>query len=345
MNLAIQVFAYFLCISFLAFVDNGEKYKSRSLVFTLLTALLIFITGFRDGNLVGDYGTYKEFYEHGSVFIDPSFLFLRYLFNVLLKTKIEWLMLFYALLAISIKANAIKELTKYWYLSLMVFACDLLLLHEFTQIRAAVAVSFMLLSIKYILSRERIKFALCCISAILFHFSAIIIVPLWFLKSKKINIKLCFLLIFFSYILAILKFSPLQLFYYIPIPYINEKIIYYLQQANDRDKSANIFSLYFLIKLFLLSILLIKHKILIQDNKYAYIFLKIQFLSSISFLFLSQNVAAAARISEFYSSVEILLFPLISVVIKGKMVARLGLFAICVFMLCLGIFRYKLIYL
>jgi len=342
MYLVIQVIAYFLCISFLALVDIGEKYKYRSIIFSILVVFLIFITGFRDGNIVRDYGTYKGIYEHGNNYLEPSFLIFRYIFKYILNLKIEWLMLFYALLAISIKVIAIKELTRYWYLSLMVFVCDLLLLHEFTQIRVAVAVSFLLLSIKYIYSREKMKFALCCIFAIFFHISALIIVPLWFFNTKKINLKLCFFIIFLGYIIAIIKFNPLKLLYYIPVPYIKNRVYYYLTQI-DNKITTNIFSLFFIMKIFLFSILLLKHKIIIQYNKYSYIFLKIQLFSIISLLIFSQNIAASSRISDLYSGVEILLFPLLPVVIKEKETARMILFFICVLIICIRIFKQNLI--
>jgi hypothetical protein len=217
-------------VSCFALVDDGNTQRSRFLViiFNFLIFVLFFITGFRNKNYVTDYESYILLYNSKIHLIEPSFLLLKYIFKTILDAPIKWFMLCYAILAISIKAKVFKDLTEYQYLSLLVFIGDLYLQQDFTQIRAAVSISIMLLCIKYIYSREGKKFLVCSLLAIFFHVSAIIILPLWFLNAKKINIPLFFVLIIASYILAICKFNPVGLLTYIPIPYIKQKVDFYL---------------------------------------------------------------------------------------------------------------------
>ena len=343
MQSVIQVLGLFALISLFAIFDTGKRSKLLLFIFTMIVILLIFFTGFRDEYVDNDYWAYKRMYEKDFVLIEPSFSLIKYIFKTLLNAKIQWLMLFYALLAMSIKLIAIKEMSNYLFLSLMVFVGDMFLLHEFTQIRAAVAISFMLFSLKYVYSREKVKFALCYVFAVFFHVSALMMIVIWFFDSKKINIWLCFTLIIICLIFAVVKINTALLFTYFPIPYVQKKVLGYVIRNQGGAVSANIFGVYSLTKLFLICILLIKHNIIIKYNKYAYILIKIQLLSSLSLLLFSQNMAAALRISEFFSIAGIILFPLFSVVFKNKLFARFVLFIICTGMILLRIFRYKLI--
>jgi hypothetical protein len=343
MHLVIQVLCLFSLISLFAIFDTGKKSELKLFILIIIVILLVFITGFREEEYVTDYSNYKIMYEKDFSLVEPSFLFIKYIFKTLLNAQIQWFMLFYALLAISIKMIALKEMTNYLFLSLMVFAGDLFLQQDFTQIRAAVAISFMLLSLKYVYSRERIKFFLCYIFAVFFHFSALIMIVVWFFDRNKINVMLCFTLIIICFLLAIIKFNPMIIFTYIPISYVQRKVISYVLLNQGKDVSANIFGVYSIIKLFLLCILLTKHNIIIKYNKYSYILLKIQLLSSLSLLIFSQNIAAALRISEFFSIAEVVLFPLLPLVFKTKIIARITLFVIFSCMIALRIFRHKLI--
>jgi len=343
MYLIIILLSLFSIISLFAIFDTGRYSELLLFILIILIIILIVVTGFRDEKHVTDYKVYKVMYERDNILVEPSFLIIKYIFKTLLNAQIQWFMLFYALLAISIKMIALKEITKYLFLSLMVFLGDLFLQQDFTQIRAAVALSFMLLSLKYVYSREKAKFALCYILAIFFHISALMMIVIWFFDSKKINIKLCFILIIICFIFAIMKFNPTLLFTYIPLPYIQTKVFSYVIRNQGRDVSANIFGIYSLTKLFLICIILIKHKIIIKYNKYTYILIKMQLLSSLSLLIFSQNMAAALRISEFFSIAGIILFPFFSVIFKNKLLARFVLFIICTGMILLRIFRYKLI--
>jgi hypothetical protein len=345
MFLVIQILSYFGLISFFALGDDGNTQRSKFLViiFNFLIFILFFITGFRNRNYVTDYESYILLYNSKNILIEPSFVLLKYIFKTILDAPIKWFMLCYAILAISIKAKVFKELTEYQYLSLLVFIGDLYLQQDFTQIRAAVSISLMLLCIKYIYSREGKKFLVCSLFAVFFHVSALIILPLWFLNAKKINITLCFVLIIASYILAICRFNPVGLLTYIPIPYIKPKVDFYLMGHEKNDYTANIFGLYFLMKIFLFSILLIKSKILIYKNKYAFLFLKVELASILSLLIFSQNLAAALRISEFYGSISMLLFPLFLLIFENEFIARVILVIICSIWIFLRIFRYNLI--
>ena len=95
-----------------------------------------------------------------------------------------YLFLLFAILGVSFKLIAIKQLTELWFLSLILYLSNFFILHEMTQIRAGVASAFLLLCVKPIYDRDLKRFLLFAVLGFLFHYSAIVILPLWFLGIK-----------------------------------------------------------------------------------------------------------------------------------------------------------------
>ena len=213
-------------------------------------------------------------------------------------------------------------------------------MQECTQIRAAVAISFFLLSIKYIYSRDFIKFLLCSLCAIFFHVSAIMILPLYFLNPRKLHKKFWYILLVLGFILCLLKFNPFNLINNLLGGYIGNKLLSY----SNMGGRANVFGIYSLSKLAILLLLFSKNKILRKNNKYSIIMLKIMALSEFFLCFFSCSTGMALRVSDFLTSVDVLLFPLIIPCIKEKKVAKVLCILLCLFWLTMRIFRNRLIF-
>ena len=148
------------------------------------------------------------------------------------------------------------------------------------------------------------------------------------------------MVIVLGYLLVPLHFNPMLLASHLIGGKIGQKIILYTTNVQTK---ANVLSIYSFSKLFILLILYWKIEIVSKVNKYAILLIKIQSLSIISLCFFSQNLAAAMRISEYFSVADILLFPLVVTVFKEKRVAKILLGCLCLIWLSLRIFRYKLI--
>lgn len=305
--------------------------------------ILILIVGFRDKNLVKDYGNYEWFFDTEMHVVEPTFLWITLFVKNVLHGSIKTLMFIYAFLSIYIKWKAIEEYSSYPALSFTVFISDLMLLHECTQIRAGVAVSLFLLSMKSLYNRDLKKYCLWTVIASLFHISSLLMLPIYFINKNKINRKLWIGMLFCGYFLVVFHFNPMLIAAKFIKGYIGNKLIEYTSENNSGNFTANVFSLYTLSKLFILLILIWKVDLVLKSNKYAVIFIKIQCISIFSLCFFSQNLAAALRISEFYTVIDILLFPLIVSTIKEKVAARVLLICLCIGWLSLRIFRYNLI--
>lgn len=345
MTMVFEVYVIFFLFSLKALFEkkNISITKFETVKYIPFLLALILIAGLRDKNLVKDYDNYECFFNENLKVVEPTFLWITYFVKNVIHGSIKSLMIIYAFLSIFIKWIAIEEYSSYPALSFIVFIGDLFLLHECTQIRAGVAVSILLLSLKSIYNKNFKKYCFFVLVASLFHISSLLMIPLYFLNPKKINRIgwLCF--ICFGYILVIFHFDLMSLLAKFIGGYIGKKLVEYTSGAGKESVSANVFSIYTLSKLLILLVLYWKIDIVKKVNKYAVLLVKIQSISIFFLCFFAQNLAASLRISEFYTVVDILLFPLVVSTIKEKTIARILLICLCVGMLTLRIFRYNLI--
>lgn len=317
----ITILCIFITIALCCLVGLSTKSKtSLALLGTVCLSLVAFV-GLRDGTRVFDYENYTFLFETDSEYIEPTFIFLKYVTKILLHGDIVVLMCLYAILAIPLKFKVIYYNSEFAFISLLIWIGNLFLLQDFTQIRVAVAVSIFLLSLKSLYSHNR-KYWLYVIVACSFHISSLLMVPLWFMSFYKIRKQVWITLLIVSYIMALCKIDFVDLIGLIPIEHIQSKFDVYKSLQENGDYSANIFSLLHLSKIMLWGLLLWKSDLILVKNRYIYLQLKIMALSLVSLTFFSLNLAAALRVMEYYGIVEILLFPMLLYVIRPVIIPK-----------------------
>jgi len=298
---------------------RSNNYLNRKLLSNFLfwtTALiLILIAGLRPIGLDRDSISYATFLQTTTEinFLDkePFFWIIKWFNDTFLFGNIHTFFLIFAALSISIKFLAIKRLSKLPWLSLIVYLSLYFILHEMTQIRVGVATGFFLLSIPDIYNRNFGKFIIKASFASLFHYSAIIMIPLYFLNPKKVNI-IYLLLPIVGLILACVNLSKIileNINNYLP-KFLAYKISLYLFLLELREHSEiNIINFYYLSLLLFLYFgffLYFKNKII---HNYDTLYIKILSIMLFSFYFFSDVPLFAFRISEFLGTVVILLLP------------------------------------
>jgi hypothetical protein len=180
--------------------------------------------------------------------------------------------------------------------------------------------------------------------AFLFHYSAILAVPLYFLNGNKINIVFFSLLIPAAYLLYFLNFHLSFLIDLIPIPEV--KIKYhqykYLSSLHNAHK-GNLFSYLQMSRCLLVYLFLWKWESIHEKNKYFILLLKI-YIIAISILVLFFDIPAlGARASEMLMPVEMLLIPSIMYIVQPKIMAKLSIIGIGLIFLSLNLFYSKLL--
>lgn len=299
---------------------------------------LIIISIFLDKSLLPDYKQYVDNFQiiDFAFGLEPTFVLISYIVSLFFNNDVFWGFAIYLVLGISIKLIAIKQLTNLLLLSLALYISSYWFYHELIQIRVGVSGSLFLLSIKPLYERKLGWFLLFSCIAILFHFSAVMILPLWFIRDRFNGMIIYASLIPLSMLMYVFNVDLLSVLRMFPIPIISDKIEGYLLIAQVGDVSRGIitaseynpFISWYMFKAAVGVFLWFNVKRMRQFNCYAIILLKI-YTIGISLLWLFPSVPViATRSSEFLSLVQIILIPLLILIVKQK---RLGIAMLYIF--------------
>jgi hypothetical protein len=338
---------YFLIFLLIALFSLAKESRLKKILFICTGVLLFLIAAFR-GNIDHDYNGYVILYNKAilltSLRIEPTFLLISFLIKHLFN-NVLFLFIIYALLGVYLKFYAIKNLTEFWFLAVLIYFSNFYILHEMTQIRVGIASAFILLSIRPLLDRNFKSFLFLVTLAILFHYSAILALPLYFLKGSKINVLFFALIIPVVYLLYFLHMHITFLIDLIPIPEVSIKFhqYKYLSTLNNAH-AGNVFNYLQLSRCCLAFLFLWKWELLQQNNKYSILLLKIYIIAISILVLLSDIPAIGARASELIMPVEILLIPSLMYIIKQKQLATIFVIAIGLLFLSLNVFYSSLLH-
>lgn len=323
---------------------NDEHYhhlKSyRNLfIFLLIGVVLICIAGLKKPGLDADSLTYVS--EILATLDDISFLSKEPMFwgVVLFNQKFfdgDYTSFFFifALLGVGIKLYAIKVISPNEFVySAFVYVTIYYIVHELTQIRVGVASGLFLLSLKYVVNRNHKGFLILNLLGFLFHYSAIVAFPIYFLSAKKINIKLYLILPIIAIFIALFNtifdgyyFNLIKLALVVLPPELGFKISLYIDlMSNGVQSEIRIFNpLYISVILMYYFSLFYIHKVL-SFSKYGILATKLVGLMISSFYALSFIPVAAYRVSEFYGISLIIFIPCLVMMFKQRFFVRLVL--------------------
>mgnify|MGYP002765376804 FL=1 len=199
------------------------------MLFLCMVAISLFF-GLRMLGQDSDFISYETFYDSINdqfAFSDTRFEFgfvlISYFFKQVLNTDIHVLLVFIAFVSLTIKQYLFSK-SNNRFLIAIIYLMGIGLLHEMTQIRVAIAISFVLLSL-YFKSNERTKLSfLFFILSILFHYSMAffimgLIIPNSWLANNKLKIPVIFLyaviaavILYFIQGILISNFSMIRLY-------------------------------------------------------------------------------------------------------------------------------------
>jgi hypothetical protein len=329
-------FLTFLVIAFFCFQDIREK----DLIFLLLGFTLVIVAVFFGQNSK-DHSTYITVYEEiiANKVKSPLSLVLisKFVYNFFKDPF--FLFLIYASLGVSLKVLAIKSLTDLWFFSLLIYFSYYFFLHDVTQLKAGVASAFFLLSIPAIYEKSLFRFLIFSVIAAFFHFSALILLPFFFIKKDKIQSWYFFLIpVGFIFYFFHINFTSL-----ISLLDIEIILLKYEQYSSlGKMHKINIFNALMIARYIFCAILLWKWKYLTMINKYAPILIKIYIISCFIFIIFSDMPVVSFRLSELVAIVEIILVPFIIYLFNIRVLGKVVVGIIAVFFLFLALFYLKL---
>lgn len=223
--------------SLLDYIEIPKKLR-KTLIY-LLNGILIFMSGFR-------YETGHDYYNYINIFDNLSGFkdyFASYqsspvevgyaLLNITIKKLgggSEVLYFIIAFLTIVVFSYAINKQTKHYFTALLMFYFLLYYENTMGHIRAGMAMAIILCSLKYIEKQDFIKFLALIIIAASFHSTALVVLPVYFIKkyepSKKtitVTILAAFLIGRIDIVAILVKYIQLINFNF----YLTNKILNY----------------------------------------------------------------------------------------------------------------------
>lgn len=331
-----SIITLFFCVATLALLDIKDR-KKLQIIYWIFFIPLFILAGWREIGIDQDSEGYEFYYNSDDIALlaEPTFVwissFVHYAFH-----DIRYLFVIYAFLGVFLKYLAINSLTPLLLLSLAIYIGKVYGLYDLNAIRASVSASLLLFCIQPLSKREPLKFFPLVVLAILFHYSAFLFLPLWFLSNEELTFKSKFIMGSIIPIAYLFCFLNLNLVELIPIPLIQRKLdAYALAETMGKEDSSgvNIFNLVQLGRCTLFYYLLYFYDTLKLKVQSLSIMMKILLISIILLPLFSFTSILSLRSASLFAVVDIILFPLIYYTIKPRVVGKVIVVLIATFFL------------
>lgn len=321
--------AMLLIASISALVTERLSPQKSKILYFIFIVFLSVIAGFRNGEYMPDYDTYKGFYSAiisgtFSYFIEISFVYIAKLSNLISNDNSVGLFLIYAVVGVSLKLYAIKRLSNLVFYSVAIYISNYFILQEMIQIRAGIATGFILLSLLPLYERDIRRFLALILAATLFHYSSVVFVMLWFFKPDRYNRWFYICLILLGYLIHFSQVDVMQVVAsFIPFSDIVIKLSTYTDKTRAESLALNVFGLFVFSKILIFFYFSFFAKKIEQHNQYIFLLLKCYAVGIFAYIALSAYPEIAVRICYTFLASEIIIIPTLVYTIKGHILPRL----------------------
>lgn len=210
--------------------------KQVDIVSCYIFGIVLFVLAAFRNNVGYDYQNYKLWYDFARRF-QGNFM------NVASSISVEWGFLFlmmimpsYRMLVFSIAAAAVALKTIYInkeadarMVCMIIYFMGIFLFCDMGVIRQGLSISVLLYSIKYAINKDIVKFGLLILLASLFHVTALLFIPMYFIADHKYTKKQYYIVAGVSMALFIRIRSDIviKVAKSIPVELLRTKVVYY----------------------------------------------------------------------------------------------------------------------
>lgn len=182
-------FCIFAVISYLYWLQpvNFKNTLSEKRIYWVIFIILFLFVGLRPVAIDQDSEGYKGYYDSiGTIWLlaEPTFGIISNVVRILFN-DFRGVLIIYAFLGVFLKFKVIPRLTSLVWPTILIYFSTYFLLHDFTQIRAAIASGIFLLAIPLLKNKQRVRYLLVIVVAALFHYSALILLLLVFVTKDR----------------------------------------------------------------------------------------------------------------------------------------------------------------
>ena len=294
-----------------------------------LCIILILFSAFRTIGVDPDSEAYEEIFMSGEnnpkLLIESSVLFIS---DILKRftDDVHFLFLVYAILGITIKFYALRQLSPWYFLPLAIYFGNYYILHDYIQIRAGVASAMLLLAIKPLSEGNKKKAIVYFLIANVFHYSSLVFYPILFF-SNSLSRTWKYVLIAIMPVGAILFILRLDFLSTFPMPYIQEKLdMYKTLTENGTLEEFTLKNVPLWIQYAIILYSLYFYDTILEKCPALPLLLKITAYSMFFFFAFSSVSVVAGRFQELIGIVELALFPCVCYTIHPQ---TYGKIAVC----------------
>lgn len=295
---------------------GGPKLKKE---FVFFSGILIFLAGFRffQG---ADYPPYLLLFKDNAIltpwnevseqYVEPSYIVICKIIGMLGLT-FPFVLIFYAVSSITLKSKTFFKFSPYPMLSLMYYFIPLYFIEDAGQIRQGLSIAITLFAFRYIVSRNLLKFLICVYVAYLFHKTAIIFVPAYWIANYKWSTLQCGLLVLAGLFLWPLK--PHEFLGALSSSFSSDRVSDSFSGYSDLGEQG--FGVTDIVKLVLCIVILygdskaLNNSIKEKDRTYQMV-RNLSFMYVFFFFAFKSNMILSIRLPNSYQAYWILLWPL-----------------------------------
>lgn len=338
------IFLFVIIISLVFLEEYFGDYKQY--VYWGVCVILILFSAFRPIGLDPDARNYELMFlnndENPTFIIEPSYMFLVKIFRIF-TDNVHFLFLFYAIIGIGIKFYAMRKLSTLYFLPLVIYFGNYYILHDYIQMRAAIASATLLLAIKPLTEGKKMTALGYFLIATVFHSSTIALYPLLFFNNE-INKIWKYILIGIAPVGTVLFLLHFDFITALPIPYIQDKIQWYLDMREIGlfeeltlkypfiwiHYAAILYSLYF-------------YDTIIKECPALPLLLKITAYALFCYFAFSSIPVMAGRLHELLAIVEIALLTCICYTLRPQFYGKIAVCTVGIIELVFTLFIWKLL--
>lgn len=280
-------------------LPDASKYIKATLSLVFILGVIVCCTKpeYTPDNEIYRYWFEKKGYKDT---IEPTFVLFT---NIL--PSYEWLVAFYAILSVGINIIAIRYLSPNIWTSLLVWFSLWFVMHDMIQTRAAVACAICFGALIFMRKRRPLIYFSLITLAVLFHYSAILFYPIYFLNTNKPYKKLYYVIVIVSFILYYAGMALGYLIQYIPIPQIQ---VYANAYIDNEQYSFSGLGLTWFVRFIMALIMVIKSDTIVERYPYAIIMIKIYVFSLLAAVLFKDIPVMSGRVSEFLGVANVYAF-------------------------------------
>lgn len=313
---------YYLLVFLLSVFSLFEQFKPRKADISILKyiafILILFIGGLRF-EVGADWFAYEKLFNSVNSFEDiflvreeKLFIFFQYACKAIVNSYSFFVFFLFAC-AFYLKYNVFNKYSTDIFLSLIIYIYTLFLIYDLNGIRQGMAMAVVLTSIPLILNKRKYLFIVFITAACLFHTSAMIFFPFYWLSKIKVSqknmLRITFLCLIISVIIQKLILNS-SLFQYL---LLMDSFSHYGSYIDNEtlSKEIPILSIPVFQRILVFIIFILNYDKLKVNEEFKRLLINGYFLAIIIFVFLSFNSEYAARLSFYYKSLEIFIIPII----------------------------------